>query len=64
MQGVIACDHCSGTFGLFARHKYHKQYKIPKQIERKTTRGIFCDENDLISDRSKVYEYCKYRTGF
>ena len=29
-----------------------------------TTRGIFCGENDLISDRSKVYEYCKSRTGF
>ena len=46
-----------------ARHKYHKQCKILKQIERNTTRGIFCGENDLISDRSKVDEYCKSRTG-
>ena len=38
--------------------------RFPKQIERNTTRGIFCGENDLISDRSKVYEYCKSRTGF
>ena len=67
MQGVIykrvtiAVERLDFSLNIL---KYHRQYKIPKQIERNRTRGIFCGENDLISDRSKVDEYCKSRTGF
>ena len=65
MQGVIykrvtiAVERLDFSLSFFA-----KQYKIPKKIERNTTRGIFCGENGLRSDHSKVDEYCKSRTGF
>ena len=30
---LSACDHCSGAFGLFAKHKYHKQYKFQGKLK-------------------------------